>query len=212
MNIIILGAGGHAKVLAEILENVIGYTDADPALHGKIISGRPVIGDDEAITRHHPMTVRVANGLGSAHSMALRRKVYERWADTFAGPAQNARYRFVEVIHPSAVISKSAIFGAGVQVMAGAIINTRAAIHGNTIINTGAIIEHDCKIGAHCHIAPGATICGGVTIEEAVHVGCGATVIQGVYVGHGSLIAAGAVVVKDVSAGSRVKGVPAEVW
>ena len=215
MDTIIMGAGGHAKMLHDILHaDVIGFTDANPEMMGKIIgppkTGRPVLGGDEIILNYEPQQIRLVNGMGSTYSMALRKAIYEKWSAYYGGATY--RYFFRTVIANSVIRGDDVGIGTGAQLMPGAILNAGANIGTNTIINTGAIVEHDCRIGVNCHIAPRATLCGGVTVGHNVHVGVGATVIQGVTIGDNALIAAGAVVVKDVPAGSRVKGVPAEVW
>jgi UDP-perosamine 4-acetyltransferase len=203
--IIILGAGGHAKVLIDALQcqstNIIGITDPDPELHGKDVMGIPIIGDDNLILEYGVNDIMLVNGLGKVNRSNKRMQIY----DTF----KERGYIFTRVIHPSAEISPRANLAEGVHVMAGAIIQTLATIGVNTIINTRASIEHECIIGDHVHIAPGATISGGVKIGDSVLIGAGATIIQGIHVGVGSIVGAGAVVIKDVREGVTVMGIPA---
>lgn len=205
LEVLIIGAGGHGAVLADaLLESgrlVRGFVDADTSLHGSSICGRKVLGGDEVALLADPSSVELANGIGSTETLEARRAIYRRF--TASG------FRFATIVHPSARTSVHAKLGAGVQVMAGAHVQTNAEIGENTIVNTGAIVDHDCSIGSHCHLATGCALSGGIVVENCVHIGTGATVIQGVRIGHGALVAAGAVVVRDVAAGARVAGVPA---
>ncbi len=205
--IIILGAGGHAKVLIDTLQrqsaNILGVTDPDPELHGKDVLGIPIIGNDSSILQYRVNDILLVNGLGRINRSNRRMQIY----DTF----KERGYIFTRVIHPSAVISSEAYLAEGVHVMAGAIIQTLATIGVNTIINTRVSVDHECIIGNHCHIAPGCTISGAVETGDNVLIGAGATIIQGVKLGIHCIVAAGAVVIRDVPDGVTVMGVPAKV-
>jgi len=203
--VIVVGAGGHAKVLIDALKlcscEVIGIVDADPHKKGVHILGIPVIGNDEIVFSHNPDSVLLANGLGSVAKMSLRQRTFERF--------QLQGYHFTSVIHPSAVIASDVELAEGVQIMAGAVIQAGCKINANSIVNTRASVDHDCHIGAHVHIAPGVTLSGGVSVGDASHIGTGATVIQGVTIGKECLVAAGSVLLHDISEGITVMGVPA---
>lgn len=203
--VIIVGAGGHGRVVADALQAaerpVLGFTDNDPAAWGTTRCGALVLGNDGVLQEHEPQSVLLANGLGTTRVSTLRRDVFLRLK------AQG--YRFTTVVHPSATISAQASIKEGCQVMARAVLQAGATIAANTIINTGTIIDHDCAIGAHTHVAISATLSGGVTIGESCHIGAGATIIQCVSLGDHCLVAAGAVVVRDAATGSRLAGVPA---
>ena len=203
MTVLVIGAGGHAKVVIEALrsmnEHIIGATDADPAKHGSECQGVPVLGGDEVAHDHGPGAVLLANGIGQ--SPEGRRTVYRRFKES--------AYEFLTIIHPSATVAADAELGEGAQVMAGAVIQPTARIGRNAIINTGAIVDHDCAIAEHAHIAPGAILCGAVTVADGAFVGAGATVIQGITIGADATIGAGAVVIDDVAPGAAVNGVPA---
>lgn len=205
--VLIIGAGGHAGVVLDVLlslgERVIGFADRDSALVGKVVQGLPVVGDDDAVLqRHQPGEVVLANGIGGTRDTAARRAAYERYA---------ARgYRFLTLVHPSAVVSPRAAADTGAQVMAGSVLQPGALIGANTLVNTRASVDHDCRIGAHVHIAPGAVLSGGVIVDEGAHLGAGCVVLQGVRIGAGALVAAGAVVLRDVPPDGRVAGVPAK--
>ncbi len=193
--IIVIGAGGHARVVIAELRagghRFAGVVDADPARHGQVLDDVPILGGDAVIDARAPADVILANAIGNRgakigdSALGRRRAVFEKFA---------ARgYRFASVISTSAVIAKAAQLGPGCHVMAGAIIQPAAVIGANTIVNTGAQVDHDCVIGAHCHITPGAVLCGAVTLGDEVHVGAGAVIVLGVKIGSHAMVGAGAV-------------------
>lgn len=203
--IIILGAGGHAKVLIDALRlqsvEILGIVDVDPKKKGLELMGVPIIGSDEEVMKYSPQKVRLVNGMGSVRVSSLRRQLFENF--------KSKGYQFENVIHPSAIIANEVILSEGVQIMAGVIIQAGCQIGVNTIINTGSLVDHDCLIGSHTHIAPGVVLSGGVVVDENVHIGTGAVIIQGVQVGANSLVAAGAVVIRNISNDATVAGIPA---
>jgi len=205
--VIVLGAGGHAKVVINaLLESgyrVLGITDPDPKTHGEIKLGVTVLGGDDHITEHPADTVRLVNGIGSIGKITSRRNVFEAFKER--------GYEFQTVIHPSAIIAKEVTLGEGAHVMAGAVIQPGVRIGQNTIVNTCSSVDHDCVIGDHVHIAPGATLSGGIHVGDAVHIGAGATIIQGLKIGAESVVGAGSVVLNNVPAGATVAGAPARV-
>ena len=201
--VILVGGGGHAKVLASTLlllhRKILGFVDPKPSLPPLL--GIPHLGGDAAVFLHPPDRVRLVNAVGSTGSTALRRKIYEQFREK--------KYVFETVIHPAAIIAPEVQAEDGVQVMAGAVVQPGSHLGADVIINTGARIDHDCTIGAHAHIAPGATLSGQVEIGTGAHVGTGASIIQGIVVGATSVVGAGAVVVHHVPAGVTVTGIPA---
>lgn len=204
-SIIIVGAGGHGKVLAEALRAssvpVCGFVEADSNRHGGVVLAVPVLGGDDIVFHSSPDSVRLINGVGSTADPTRRRAVYEKFA---------ARgFRFESVIHPTAVIAPDVMLGEGAQIMAGAIIQPGCSIGVDVIVNTGARIDHDCIVGDHAHIAPGAILCGNVEVGKGTHIGAGATIIQDTNIGTGALVAAGGVVVENIPAGGKAAGVPA---
>lgn len=203
--VIILGAGGHAKVLVDALQlaavKIVGIVDTDAGKHGTSLLGVRVLGGEEVLSQHDPKQVRLVNGLGSVGLPEKRRQLFESFRER--------GYTFQSVLHPSVVIGSGVILGEGAQIMAGAVVQTGTHIGANAILNTGTRVDHDCVVGAHTHIAPGAILCGGVKVGDASHVGAGATVIQEVVIGPGCLIGAGALVLADMPAGVTAVGVPA---
>ena len=202
---IVLGAGGHARVLIDalLLQGVFveSVLDADSAKHGTVIFGVQVRGGDGLLSGRETGSCRLVNGLGSVHQPHLRQSVHERFS--------SLGYLFATVVHPSAIVSPNAELELGVQVMAGAVVQAGVRIGCGSIINTSSSVDHDCVIGAHCHIAPGAVLSGQVLIGPGSHVGAGAVVIQGVHIGAGCVVGAGAVVLRAVPDGATVAGVPA---
>ncbi|WP_296028666.1 acetyltransferase [uncultured Treponema sp.] len=205
-SIIIIGAGDHSKILLDILlmqnVNVIGLTDKFLPL-GIRIYNIPIIGTDDCILRYSAEEILLVNGIGSIGNMSLRRKIYKRFSAL--------GYKFMSVIHPSAVISSRSVLNEGVQVLAGTIINAEAFIGENTIINTKTSVDHGCVIGRNVHIAPGCTLSGCVKIGDNVHIGTGSSIIQGIKIGDDALIGAGSVVVNDIQSNSKAYGVPAKI-
>lgn len=203
--VIILGAGGHAKVLIDSLlagaAIIAGIVDPDPALVGAKILGIPVLGGDGVVNEFPPSEIQLVNGLGSVGLPAKRQRLFEEF--------KIMGYTFATVVHPSTVVASDVELGEGAQVMAGAVIQPGSRIGCNVIVNTRASVDHDCIIGDHVHIAPGVTISGGVSVGACSHIGTGATLIQGISIGSGCLIAAGAVVINNIDDGARVRGVPA---
>lgn len=203
---IILGAGGHAKVLIDSLRlqsiDLLGITDSDHNKKGQLLLNVPVMGGDEEVMAYPVETTHLVNGVGSVRVNPRRRQLFEQF--------KNKGYRFASVVHPSAIIAADVVLSEGAQIMAGAVVQAGCHIGINTVINTGSVVDHDCHIGDHSHIASGATLSGGVSVGENAHVGTGATVIQGIKIGRDSIVAAGAVVIRDVPDGAVVAGVPAK--
>lgn len=203
--LIVLGAGGHAKVLIEALlassSVITGIVDPDLTLARTEIIGVPVLGGDDVVNEFPSSKIKLVNGLGSVALPVKRQQLFERF--------KGMGYSFATVVHPSAVVASDVVFCEGAQVMAGAVIQPSSRIGINSIINTRASVDHDCTIGDHVHIAPGVIFSGCVKIGTGSHIGTGATVIQGVSIGIGCLVAAGAVVIKDIANGVMVRGVPA---
>ncbi|HUQ86839.1 MAG TPA: NeuD/PglB/VioB family sugar acetyltransferase [Vicinamibacterales bacterium] len=202
-----LGAGGHAKVILEILLldrqlEIRGLLASLPSEVGATLCGVRVIGDDSMLPSLVQQGVTHAfMGVGSTSKSDARRALYDR--------ATVLGLKMLTAIHPSAVISPSATVGPGAAILAGVIVNASARIGANAILNTGAIVEHDVVVGDHCHIAPGAIVGGGVSIGAGSHIGIGAVVRHGQRIGSGVVVGAGAVVVSDIADHVIVVGVPA---
>lgn len=201
--VIILGGGGHARMLADTLRQmsraIHGYSSICD--EGELIPGVPYLGNDEVILGQPTGEVGLVNGVGSIGDNWLRRRLFEDF--------RRKGFCFLEVVHAAAILSPQAALGQGCQLMPGAIVNAGSELAENVIINSRALVEHDCQVGGHTHIASGALLCGGCRVGESAHVGAGAVVIQSLSIGHGAVIGAGAVVTKDVEPMTLVTGVPA---
>lgn len=195
--LVMLGAGGHAKVLLSLAQaaglNVIGICDPDLAYQrvGQW-RGINVLGGDDILDTLDPAAIGLINGIGQLVGSSVRRKIYERLVAK--------GFRFPVLVHPVAWVDASVVLREGVQVMAGAVIQPDTEIGPNTIINTRASVDHDCRLGAHVHIAPGATLCGSVRVDDCAFIASGATVIQGRSVGEDAVVGAGSVLVRDLGA------------
>lgn len=192
--LIILGAGGHAGVLFDIVKLRYGVLKGivDPKLRkqdGNNWNELNVIEESE-IYSYAPSDILLINAVGSLPGSTVRQRLYAKW--------KTHGYSFATLIHPSAIIGSNVIIQEGCQIMAGAIIQTGAMIGANSIINTKASIDHDSVIGQNCHAAPGATICGACNIGENVHIGTGASIIQQCSIGSNSVIGAGTTITNDI--------------
>ncbi|WP_406611043.1 acetyltransferase [Agarivorans sp. JK6] len=198
--IVILGGGGHALVLAEILYAlqlplIAVVSDSKP--EAAAFKGLDHIGNDELLVKAYaPDEIELVNGIGQMPGNLIRNKVSKFY--------EKLGYQFTSVISPTAIVSPSARLAPGIQILDGAVVHGEARIGEHSIVNTSAIIEHDCHIGASCHIAPRAVLCGGVKVANGTHVGVGATLIQQVTVSENCLIGAGAVVTKNIPFGHKV--------
>lgn len=192
--LVIIGAGGHGKVCADIAQKQ-GY-EAVLFLDDALSVG--VTGKVSAYTQYlHTADFFVAIG-----NNGIREKITKELISQKA--------RMATLIHPSAVVAESATIGRGTVVVAGAVINPDAKIGEGVIVNTCASVDHDCVIGDYAHVAVGARICGTVTVGKRTWIGAGATVINNVSVCADCLIGAGAVVTGDCKEAGTYVGVPAK--
>lgn len=205
--VIIIGAGGHATVVADALmaagHTVLGFTDADARRLGHALCGLAILGTDQVLQSYNPAHVALANGIGSLSndSEPLRYRVQRQ--------LEQQGWKFCSVIHPSAWISPHATLEHAVQIMAGSVVQVAAHIETGVIINTRAVVEHDTRVGAWSHVAPGAVICGDVTIGPQSHIGAGAVIKQGLKLGEQTLVGLGSAVVADFPGQGVLTGIPA---
>lgn len=195
---ILLGASGHAKVLHALAlaagHTVVGVCDPQLARQGKTYwCGVNVLGDDEALVRVDPAAVGLINGIGQLLGSRAREHIYNQM--------RQAGFHFPALVHPTAWVAPDVKLAAGVQIMAGAIVQPDCSVGENSIINTRASVDHDCRIGDNVHVAPGATLCGGVRVEDGAFIGAGAVVIQGLHVGAGAVVGAGVTLTRNLDAG-----------
>lgn len=199
--IIIIGGGGHAKVLIDCLQynNKEIFGIIDPHLEkGDRINGLNVLGGDEFLDNINPNNTILVNAIGSTGKNTLRKKIFQHY--------KKRNFCFSQIFHPSITIASDVSFSEGTQVMAGVIIQPGVRISENTLINTKVSIDHDCYIGEHCHLAPGVTISGGVKIGNNVHIGTGSSIIEGVNIGNNVVIGAGTTIVNDIIDNHKIIG------
>ncbi len=194
------GAGGHAKVVLDALEQagarVVGVIDDDSMRHGDEWCGYPV--SPFAALEEFGLETKVVVAVGDrADRERLTARVLE------------AGYRLGNAVHPTAAIARDVFLGAGVAIMAQVAVNPGSRIGDGVIVNTGATVDHDCTIGEFTHIAPGARLAGGIEVGARVLIGIGVTILPGVKVGADATIGAGSVVLQNVEPGDTVVGTPA---
>lgn len=196
-SLLIVGAGGHARVLIDLLDasgqyDVVGLVDSHlPA--GSLVNGFPVLGPDSSEHLQSLAAQGIAlatNAVGGINDRALRSSVYSR--------IQSAGFSLPVLVHPSATVDRSAHLGAGTQVLAGAYVGAGAQIGADCIVNTHAVVSHDCVLGDHVTVSPGAMLAGGVRVGANTLIGMGATVYLGLTVGSRVVVANGAAVFADV--------------
>lgn len=206
MKIAIIGAGGQARIVYEILSydrNMEVVAFVDNVIHGndEQIMGIPVVGDHSVLPKLIESGVRGA--IIAVGDNQIRAARFEE--------IKGMGLELVNAIHPEACVAPSAKLGKGVTICMGAIISTGARIANNTIINTGAIIEHENDIGEHVHIGPGCSIAGRVTIKKGTFIGISSVVKEYVTIGENTIIGAGSVVLENIPDNVVAIGAPAKV-
>lgn len=200
--VILLGAGGHSKVVLASLEaagrRVAAILDDDPSTAGRRVLGIEVTGPVERLDSLGAVEAVIAIG-----DNRMRRQLVPR-AEGIC-PSLS----WATAVHPAAVVHPSARLGPGTVVFAGAVIQPDAVVGAHAIVNTGASVDHDCQLGDFVHVAPGARLGGGVTVGEGVLLGIGCAVLPGRSVGAWAVVGAGATVTEDVGDGWTVAGTPA---
>jgi sugar O-acyltransferase (sialic acid O-acetyltransferase NeuD family) len=190
MKLVIIGAGGHAKVVVDTAQfagwQVLGFADDNTkaALFGLPHLGKP--SDLEL-----PKNVGAIIAIGSNR---IRQKLALILSDRFV---------WATIVHPKAIVSSRATLQIGTVVFAGAVIQADTVIGQHCIVNSSASIDHDCNIA-------NATLTGGVTLETGVFVGAGAVVAPSKHIGAWSTLGAGGVAIKNLQAGATFAGIPAK--
>lgn len=197
--LILLGAGGHARVVIDALqcrgeaENLLLCSD-DLAQAGQSILGHPVMLFDAQLARGALFHVCIG-------SVVARQAMHLRLVAAGAKPAT--------IAHPAAILARSARVEPGSFLAAHAIISAEASIGQSVIVNHAAIVDHQSSVADFCHIAPGATLAGNVQIGEATLIGAGANLLPGIQVGRNCVVGAGAVLTRSMPDGQVFAGVPA---
>lgn len=207
IRVLVLGAGGHAQVVADILLRAygagsncqpIGFLDDDPALMGTVIMGLPVLGTIAQLDEFDHDAVIVAIG-----DNRIRARIFK---------SVRARSKLVvNAIHPAAVLAPDVRLGEGVMICAGVVVNTGTVIGDNVILNTGCTVDHHNHIGSHTHVAPGVHLGGNVHVGEGVLLSIGTLVIPGRSIGDWAVVGVGSAVTRDIPSYATAAGVPARV-
>lgn len=198
--VIIIGAGGHAKVVAscaiESGYHVIGFLDDDTNKHRNKIFSLPIFGSIDILK-----SGKYEHAILGIGDNKKRKALYDQYKDCC---------NWISVKDPFSYIHSSVEIGEGSVIFAGAIVQPDTYIGSHVIINTGARIDHDCKIEDFVHIAPGCNLAGRVYVQEGAFLGIGCSIIPNITIGKWSIAGAGSVIVKNVAELSEVKGVPAK--
>ncbi|KIL49353.1 acetyltransferase [Jeotgalibacillus soli] len=203
MEIIIVGNGGHSKVIQDMIDSLKNDSVVailDDKYQVEFEQNGIKYGPLSLIRKYLYLHTKVVIAIGNnkirkkiVHSLALK-------SDQYA-----------TLIHPSAVVSSNAKIGNGTVIMPNAVINTEAQIGEHCIINSSAIVEHENQIGHYTHLSPNVTLTGNVTVSEGVHIGAAATVIPNITIGRWSVIGAGSTVIQSIPANCTAVGSPTRI-
>ncbi len=195
--IVILGAGGHARVVIDTLRegrrdlHLLGIVDDGERPPADVL-GVPILGDSRRLMELRERGVTLAAlGVGAVTHNALRAELFQR--------LRRQGFHQPNLIHPRAVVEPSAHLGEGNQIFAGAVVSSAVRLGDGCIVNSGAVVSHDCVLGDHVHVTPGAVLAGGVSIGDRTVVGMASTVYLGVTVGRDVVLTNGSHVFHDVA-------------
>ena len=204
--LMVIGAGGHAKVIVDTLfesnleSSVAGAVDKAPTTIGKALGKTKIIGDDSILSNVSPTQYHFIVAIGDN---TVRSTLFKVWKEQ--------GFTAISCIHPKSIISDSVSIGEGTAIMAGTVINCDSTIGDNVIINTNATVDHDVSIGSHAHIAPGSHLAGNISVGEGAFIGTGATILPGIKIGAWAVVGAGSIVTRDVLPHRTVWGVSAKL-
>ncbi|WP_231637290.1 acetyltransferase [Paenibacillus sp. FJAT-27812] len=203
--VIVIGGGGHSKVVIDILQasdeyEIVGFTSNSDT--DKSLLGIRYLGDDSILSSLYESGVQAF--IVAIGDNKLRKKIFDSILKMGFEP--------VNAISPFAHVSKHAKLGRGIVISPGAVINACSEIGDNVIINTLAGIDHDCYIGSNVHIAPRASLAGSVIVGDGSFIGAGCTVIPETSIGEWTVVGAGAVVISDLPSNVKAVGVPAKKY
>lgn len=203
--LLIIGSGGHAKVVLDILKSdyknkfeIVGLISNDPV--GSKINDIKVVGNDSDLERYKNKADYTFVAIGDN---LKRYKISKK--------LKRLGFQLISIISKNSFISSSCIIDNNVVIMPGVVINTSSVINEGCIINTSSSIDHDCYIGSYSHVAPGVHLAGSVQLGEGVFLGVGVSIIPKIKIGSWSLVGAGSCVVKDIPEKTLSYGVPAKV-
>lgn len=197
-DLIIIGGGGHAKVIADIATlngyKILGFLDDNPAIT-KLLDFDKLGKIEDA-----PLFADKAQFIIAIGNNAVRKEIAEKY-----------NLNFATLVHPTAIIGSQVEIGEGSVVMPSVVINSSSKIGEHCIINSASVIEHDNIIGDFTHISPNATLCGTVKIGDGCHIGANATVINNISICDNTIIGAGTVVIRNIEKSGTYIGIPAKV-
>jgi len=204
-SLLILGTGGHARVVASIAlatknYRIVGFLDPVRADRSERITGAPVVGTFKDLATWRKKETAVALAIGDNRE---RHKLFQI--------AHRLGFRLPALIHPSAFIEKGVQIGNASIIAARAILATQVMVGNAAIINTGTSIDHESTIANFVHVAPGCAVAGRVTVEEGAFIGIGSSVIEKMRIGKWATVGAGSVVVRAIPANKTAFGTPARV-
>jgi sugar O-acyltransferase (sialic acid O-acetyltransferase NeuD family) len=205
MKVLLVGAGGHGRVVLDILvqaggHEILGFLDSNPAIRGRRVDGKPVLGELDDLPRLRD-ELGVQGAIVAIGDNGVRRE--------FADRIDQVGLVLINAVHPSANLARNVTLGTNVVIAAGALVCAHCHVGDSVILNTGCIVDHESMIGPATHVCPGARLAGRVIVEAGAFIGIGATVIQSLKIGYQAVIGAGAVVIHDVPPMATVVGVPA---
>ncbi len=192
-DIILVGAGGHAMVCIDVIEQegrfrIAGLIEKNSAAVTRC--GYPVIGTDDDLKTLRQRFDYALVSVGQIKTPNVRMKLFKT--------LKSAGYSLPAITSPVAYVAKRTRIGEGTIIMHGAIINAGATIGDNCIMNNRSLVEHDVTVGAHCHIATGAILNGAVNVGEGSFVGSSAVIKQGITIGKNCVVGAGCILKRDL--------------
>ena len=200
-NVIVIGAGGHAKVIADIIkksgDEIVGFLDDNADIQGNtIFDGKIVLGDtsEESVKKYSDCYFII--GIGSNR---VRKIISEKYSNL----------KWYTAIHPNSIIGCDVSINEGTAVMAGTVINTGTVVGRHCIVNTCSSLDHDNILEDYVHISPGSHLAGTVKINEGTWICAGVTIINNITIGKNNIIGAGATVIKNIEEeGCTFVGIP----
>jgi sugar O-acyltransferase (sialic acid O-acetyltransferase NeuD family) len=209
-DLVIVGAGGASREIAEAVEainevaprwNLLGFLDDDTAKHGQRIHDYPVLGGTLA-AREHPSS-RFIIGIAHYRAPRARRDVFERMAIP--------RDRFATLVHPSAIVSRRAVLGAGTAILSHSHIGHDTVIGDHVIVSSLCCIGHDVRVGDYVTLSDAVVVTSAVEVDRGAYLGARSVLLNGVTIGEGALVGIGSVVLKPAPPHMTVLGTPARV-
>ncbi|WP_042470999.1 acetyltransferase [Bacillus ndiopicus] len=202
MNYILIGDSGHGKVIEDcIMANGHQVTAKLDDKYEELFKEDAYI--KGPISAVHKLLNKETKIIISIGHNAIRQKIVER--------LQVEEKQYGTVIHPSAIISPSAIIGYGTVIMPNVVVNAYSTVENHVILNTGCIVEHDCLVSNFVHISPGAVLTGGVSVWEGTQIGARASINPTLQVGKWSMVGAGSAVIRNIPDSVTAVGVPTKI-